>query len=79
MARLTKYTVEIDLVNAAFDADPATEVARILAKLAYDIEHDGGLGPKNVFDINGNSVGHTTISWKNFPNSRKVHRRGDAG
>jgi len=79
MAKMTKFKLELDLGNAAFDADPATEVARILAKLAYDIEHEGELGPRLLHDINGNHVGDTSLHWKGFPNSGKTYRRGDAG
>lgn len=67
MAKMTKFKLEIDLSNAAFDDNPASEIARILDKLAYEIGNDGGLGPKNLYDVNGNAVGHTSIMWRGFP------------
>lgn len=53
-------TITIQMDNAAFEA-PATELARILRKLAKRIENDG---PDYVpiMDLNGNKVGEFNIS-----------------
>ena len=49
-------TIKIETDNAAFDgADRRYEVARILRKVAYDI--DRGDTPDALHDINGNRVG----------------------
>lgn len=54
----------IETENAAFDDEPATELARILRDLAKRIEHDPA--PYIVLrDINGNKVGECTISEGN--------------
>lgn len=51
----------IETGNAAFDDQPATELARILRALAQKIEADPA--PYIVLrDINGNKVGECTIS-----------------
>ena len=51
----------IETGNAAFDDQPATELARILRDLAARIESD----PESYIvlrDVNGNKVGECTIS-----------------
>lgn len=56
---MLKLFIETD--NAAFDNQPATELARILRALAKKIETD----PARYHvlrDINGNKVGECTIS-----------------
>lgn len=47
-------TVEMD--NAAFEADPRSELARILRELAKRVQAGAG-DPIPVFDLNGNRVG----------------------
>lgn len=51
-----KYTIEIKMDNAAFDV-PEFELARILKKLASELETEGVLNEKRLLDINGNMVG----------------------
>lgn len=54
-------TIKINMDNAAFDDNgPATELARILRKLAKRIEAEG---PDYVpiMDLNGNKVGEFEI------------------
>ena len=56
---MLKLFIETD--NAAFDDQPATELARILRDLAARIESD----PESYIvlrDVNGNKVGECTIS-----------------
>jgi hypothetical protein len=56
-----KFKLEIDLDGAAFDVDPAPELARILAKLAKRVEAGAlaeGYGATRISDINGNMIGH---------------------
>lgn len=53
--------ITISTENAAFDDDSSTEVARILRKLANELEsHGAGLLPRSLFDYNGNRVGEAT-------------------
>jgi hypothetical protein len=56
---VAKFTASIDLGNAAFDgADGTAEIARILRKLAGDVEYMGfPVMDIRLFDINGNAVG----------------------
>jgi hypothetical protein len=54
-----KITVNMD--NAAFEGSPATELARILRKLAKRIE-DTGCDYAPIMDENGNKVGELNIS-----------------
>lgn len=53
------YAITIETGNAAFDAgdDGRYEVARILRRLAGDVE-DMGLSEHILRDINGNRVGN---------------------
>jgi len=53
-----KITIKMD--NAAFENEPATEVARILHELAAHIAEDG---PSDQYlkDINGNRVGSVVM------------------
>jgi len=48
-------TIRIETGNAAFEDSPTGEIARILRKLAADIEEMGDFGA--VIDYNGNKVG----------------------
>ena len=62
--------IKIDIGNAAFDADPGAEVARILKKLASDIESSTAVAlvgleeidGKPLFDVNGNRTGCVAIT-----------------
>jgi hypothetical protein len=49
------YRIEINTDNAAFEDNEGEEVARILRRLANEIE--SGLTDVNLRDINGNLVG----------------------
>jgi hypothetical protein len=58
------FTITIETDNAAFQDDPAGELAHILGKVAervsdVDHRHDAG----KVMDVNGNSVGE----WRWMP------------
>lgn len=51
-----KIILKLDLDNAAFQpGDRALEIARILHKLADDLEN--GTPKSKILDINGNTVG----------------------
>ena len=53
---MDKVIIEIDTTNAAFEGyDGHLEVARILRKLADDLENE--VGGEILRDINGNRVG----------------------
>ncbi len=52
--------IEIKMDNAAFDDAPATELWRILRELSERVYE--GCGTHPLKDINGNTVGHFTIS-----------------
>lgn len=60
-----KLKIEITMDNAAFEPDNGTEAARILRKLADEI--DGGNYPvsgivKPLFDVNGNECGKAKVT-----------------
>lgn len=52
---MARFTLTIDTDNAAFDPDPAPEVARILRQTADRVE--AGVTSGAARDINGNRVG----------------------
>jgi hypothetical protein len=52
---MKKVIITIETTNAAFDDDGHFEVARILRKLAVDLECE--VGGEILRDINGNKVG----------------------
>ncbi len=54
-------TITVEMDNAAFEKRPATELARILRRLAKRIEQDGE-DDCVLMDINGNSVGRFKVS-----------------
>ncbi len=60
---MEKIEITIETVNAAFEEQPASEIARILRRLADRFEHDGiipdGLPLR---DINGNTCGRIWIT-----------------
>jgi len=49
------FTLQIETANAAFDGAPDEEVARILRRVASQIE--SGYTDGRCKDVNGNSVG----------------------
>lgn len=53
---MAQVTITIAMDNAAFDEEPASELARILRGAADGIEADGNCDRK-LRDINGNVVG----------------------
>jgi hypothetical protein len=60
---MNNIKISIDTDNAAFDEYPVTETARILRKLANDLESGNAID--NAFslrDVNGNVVGKVTIT-----------------
>jgi len=56
-----KFTLTIDMDNAAFDEDERAEAARILAvacdQLTARLDDERG-----CYDVNGNNVGHWEIT-----------------
>jgi hypothetical protein len=58
-----QITITINTDNAAFNGDPAPEVARILYAFAHQLS-DGlmNLAPRKLRDINGNTVGQVEVS-----------------
>lgn len=58
------FIVEIQTDNAAFDDEPCTEIARILRKIATDLENDGLLQDNYLRDINGNIVGVCNLNGR---------------
>lgn len=60
-----RFTLTIDMDNAAFEDGPTLEVARILAALAGRLGYDGNEwldDEGSVRDTNGNTVGGWTIN-----------------
>ncbi len=49
------FSIEVTTTNPAFDGQEATETARIIRKIAVQLEN--GTFEGTVFDINGNKVG----------------------
>lgn len=56
------FKIEFSTDNAAFDDAPASEVARILRKIARQVEQGDPLGGGPVHDANGNRVGHWELT-----------------
>lgn len=52
---MARFTLTIDIDNAAFDPDPTAELARILRQTAARVEAGATNGAAR--DINGNRVG----------------------
>jgi hypothetical protein len=48
------------MIDAAFDEHPATELARILTRLARQIARDG-VNNCPLYDVNGNPVGFFVV------------------
>lgn len=64
---MAKMVLEIEMDNAAFDDEPMTETARILRKLATDLEWNGGPVTGDFYslsDVNGNLVGWAKLYGK---------------
>ena len=55
-----EFKLTINMDNAAFDSHKSTALVRILRKLASRIEADGDMEHR-VKDINGNTVGESTV------------------
>jgi len=53
---MARMAINIEMDNAAFDADPQAELARILHDLA-DRMADGINDVTRIFDANGNRIG----------------------
>lgn len=53
---MERITITIDTDNAAFEGEPAYEIARILRKLADQFETEG-VPPEKIYDLNGNACG----------------------
>jgi len=60
----TMFKLEINTENDAFNGSMATELARILRKVANDVAQGiiPGESGENIFDINGNLVGFWHIT-----------------
>ncbi|UGY13757.1 hypothetical protein HAP48_0035075 [Bradyrhizobium septentrionale] len=56
-----RFQLEFDTDNAAFDELPATEIARILRKVADVVVHNGDFDGL-VVDMNGNVVGRYSLT-----------------
>lgn len=54
-------TLAIQTSGAAFEDEPATEVARILRELAERFEEYGHPQFRKLYDINGNACGTITV------------------
>lgn len=55
-----KLTIEFNMDNAAFEDDSGAEAARILRKIAADLDNGGTDG--RCMDYHGNGVGEWEIS-----------------
>jgi len=57
---MEKINIQIETINQAFEYSPKMELARILHKIAHDLE--SGLNVNNnIMDINGNKVGFMEV------------------
>ena len=55
---MPKFTLEIEMDNAAFEESPIGELGRILKRLANDVNRgDFACDEMKLRDINGNAVG----------------------
>lgn len=61
---MEQVRITIDTGNAAFEDEPASEIARILRKIAEDFE--SGAQPTLVRDSNGNRVGEVVV-FSDYP------------
>jgi hypothetical protein len=53
-------SIEIENSGSAFDDSPESELARILRKLADQIEN--GTAPEVLHDLNGNKCGNVSMT-----------------
>lgn len=62
---MSVFKVEFEMLNAAFEEYPETEICRILRNIAYKIEQNGILHEyhwfQTILDSNGNDVGRWAI------------------
>lgn len=56
---MERIIIQFSTGNAAFDDQPATEIARILNHIAWQFLHGEDVGV--IFDKNGNRVGYVEI------------------
>jgi len=64
---MRKLHVEIEMVNAAFSRTECTEVGRILAKVAADLDYGNMPSPgvsNYLFDANGNKIGRVWVTGR---------------
>lgn len=55
---MPRWTLELEISNAAFDDAPATEIARLLRETAARVEDgEGAFERCRLRDYNGNTVG----------------------
>lgn len=59
-----KITITITTNNAAFEADPCTEIARILNGWIEDMQIHGVQDRKALRDVNGNTVGAVKVTGR---------------
>jgi uncharacterized protein (UPF0297 family) len=58
---MKEIKITIKTTNAAFEHDKQAEVAKMLRKIADDLEHKS-YAPVTINDINGNKVGTIEIN-----------------
>lgn len=56
------FTIRIDTANAAFEDDPAPEIARILRRVADEVAEYYPGHSQTLLDVNGNDVGRAKIT-----------------
>lgn len=56
-----RIVIAIDCDNAAFDVDPMLEAATILLDAATKLERMPVDSTENLYDTNGNRVGHVKV------------------
>jgi hypothetical protein len=59
---MENITITIETGNSAFDDEPATEVARILLKLAGEFQLFGHSQFSKLYDLNGNPCGRVIVT-----------------
>lgn len=75
---MERITITIETGNAAFEDEPATEIARILRDIAARFEAGSAFGGVQVRDINGNTCGGIEIkpARRTVAKRLKASRRG---
>lgn len=66
---MNSFSLQMDTGNAAFDDEPASEIARILRDVADRLEQQGA-GDGNLIDHNGNTVGRFTSKGNAYRGAR---------